>query len=126
MNIIVGYQEYLKRAEQTGLLDYYNIDIDLEKGMGTFCGKRKDRSQELKINFLLTEWMQTLASGEPMGLWKTKPYFMFRKCILAAGLRELFPSELGSMPYISEELWYQNKVNDEVVSQNLKLEGENE
>lgn len=101
-SIVVSYQEYLKRADKTGLLDYVNVEIENDdKGVptiGYFYGKRKDQSKEMKIKLLFKEWNL----GTP--IWSTKPFFMFEKCILAVGLRRLFPNEIATMPYIKEEV----------------------
>lgn len=119
-NVITNYYEYLKRADATGLLEYYNIEIENENGKptgrGTFIGKRKDQSKELVMDFWFREW----TSGQ--STWLTKPYFMFEKCILANGLRRLFPNELSNMPYVNEELWYWNKENEKEIQTNIQLE----
>ena len=112
-NIITNYEVYLKRADSCGLIDYYNIEITTGSNglpeIGTFTAKRKDWSKELKITYYFKEWTQ---NG---GIWNQKPFFMFEKCILANGLRRLIPNELGNMPYINEELWYQEQSNNQVI-----------
>ena len=123
-NVITNYYEYLKRADATGLLDYYNVKIEKdEKGLptiGWFIGKRKDQSKELKMEFAFKEW----TSGQ--STWLTKPFFMFDKCIVANGLRRLFPNELANMPYVNEELWYWNKQNEDIVKEHISKEQDKE
>lgn len=122
-NIVTNYYEYLKKADQTGLLEYQNIDIESEKDpvtgrempkKATFTGKRKDQTQEMK----LTIYFREFTSGK--STWLTKPFFMIDKCCLANGLRRLFPNELGNMPYVNEELWYFNKHNEEIVMDHIR------
>lgn len=119
-NIITNYYEYLKKADATGLLEYYNIDIEhkehqnkLIPTIGTFRAKRKDWNQELVMKFYFLEW----TTGQ--STWLSKPFFMFEKCILANGLRRLFPNEIANMPYINEELWYQSQSNEEIIRQHI-------
>ena len=119
-NIITNYEVYLRRADQSGLIDYYNIDIKTGSNglpeQATFIGKRKDWSKELKITYFFKEWAQT------GGIWAQKPFFMFEKCVLANGLRRLIPNELGNMPYINEELWYQEQNNNNVILEHIEAE----
>lgn len=122
LTVVTNYYEYLKRADATGLLSGYNVEIDLKSGIGKFTGYRKDWKIPLTMTFFLDEWKQLKKDGSPMGLWASKPYFMFEKCIIANGLRRLFPNELGNMPYINEELWYQNQQNEAVIKEHMALE----
>ena len=125
-NVITNYYIYLKKADETGLLDYYNIDIKtndngVPTGIGTFVGKRKDQSKEITMKFFFNEWRPKFTGS----LWDTKPYFMFEKCILANGLRRMFPNELGNMPYVNEELWYQNSLNEQIIEEHVENDNGN-
>ena len=119
-NVITNYYEYLKRADATGLVEYWNVKIESDqKGIptkGYFIGKRKDQSKEMVMEFWFKEW----TSGQ--SVWLTKPHFMFDKCIVANGMRRLFPNELGNMPYVNEELWYWNKQNEEIIKEHIESE----
>lgn len=99
--IVVNYYEYVKRAEKTGLLDYYNVDVIYKEGgsidKAVFTGKRKDWEKELVMVFPFNEW------SKPQANWKEKPHFMIEKVALANGLRRLFPNEIAELPYIKEE-----------------------
>lgn len=123
-NVITNYYEYLKRADATRLLEYYNIEIESDdKGIpikGWFVGKRKDQTKPLKMEFWFKEW----TTGQ--STWLTKPHFMFDKCIVANGMRRLFPNELGNMPYVNEELWYWNKQNEEIINEHISNEVKND
>lgn len=122
-NVITNYYEYIKRADATGLVEYYNVEMISDENdnliKAVFVGKRADRTRELKMEFYLREWNNNTA------IWKTKPRFMLEKCALANGLRRLFPNELANMPYINEELWYQNKQNEAIIKENYVLEQQN-
>lgn len=123
LTTVVGYQVYVKRAEQTGMLEYHKIEIERnEEGLpvkGWFIGKRKDRSQEFKMEFYFNEWKPKFG-----GIWNDKPTFMFQKVIYANGMRWLFPNELGELPYLQEELWYHNQQHQKDMIQNVKEEEE--
>lgn len=109
--VITGYQVYIQRAEQTKLLEYWNVDIQTKQDqhgnlvpqIGTFTCKRKDQTQPMKFSFIFNEWKQN------QGLWGSKPYFMFEKTIIANGFRKAFSVELGSLPYTQEEIWFFNQ-----------------
>lgn len=121
LQVITNYYEYLKRADATGLLEYYNVEIEENNSVptiGWFIAKRKDQSKELRMKFVFKEWNQA------QSLWLSKPFFMFDKCIIANGMRRLFPNELGNMPYVNEELWYWNKDNEEIIKEHIKQEQE--
>lgn len=124
LTTVVGYQVYVKKAEGTGLLEYHNIEIEKDENgvptRGWFIGKRKDRSKEFKMEFCFNEWKPKFG-----GIWNKKPTFMFQKVIYANGMRWLFPNELSELPYIQEELWYQNSQHQKDIEQNIK-EQENE
>ena len=99
--IVVNYYEYIKRAERTGLVDYYNVEVvyndngAIDKAI--FTGKRKDQSKEMIMVFPFKEW------AKPQAVWKDKPHFMIEKVALANGLRRLFPNEIAELPYTQEE-----------------------
>ncbi|MGL5204666.1 MAG: recombinase RecT [Metamycoplasmataceae bacterium] len=123
--IVVGYQTYIERAYATGLVDYYGADLIIPEGAEAkpmewsckFFIKRKDSTKEMTTTIYFKEF----TTGQ--STWLSKPKFMLEKCAIAVGMRRAFPLELGDMPYINEELWYHSKDNDDVVSQNINLEG---
>lgn len=119
-NILTNYYEYVKKADATGLLEYYEIDIEEQQYQGrtipkkaVFRGKRKDWTRELVITFYFNEW------NLGQSTWLSKPFFMFEKCVLANGLRRLFPNEIANMPYINEELWYQSQSNEAIIKEHI-------
>ncbi len=99
-NIIVGYENYLKRAERTGKLDGWKCWIDKddigEKAIIEI--KRKDQSLPVHWEVYRKEF------DKQQSTWKTMPMFMLKKVAIAQGFRLAFPDDLGGMPYIPEEL----------------------
>ena len=117
MSVVTGYEVYLKRAERTGDLEYWNITttgkIDVEHYWNsTFeavCTiKRKSRSKEFTWTLKFTQIApKDKADNTTIYLnafWKKDPEFMVKKCCMAQAHRIYFSDEMGSMPYIREEL----------------------
>lgn len=101
LQIVVNYYEYIKRADKTGLVDYYGVEVvyndDKSIDKAIFTGKRKDQTKEMVMVFPFKEWFKQQL------VWKEKPHFMIEKVALANGLRRLFPNEIAELPYTQEE-----------------------
>lgn len=98
-NIIIGYNAYLKRAEMTGLLGYWN---HWTEGSGkilamNFYHRFHIVSGPFRHEVYLAEYKQDTQ------IWRSKPITMIKKVAVAQGFRLAFPTEFGSMPYIQEE-----------------------
>ena len=119
MTPIISYYEFIKRADATGLIDYFYVDVELNENnypvKATFHGKRKDQSHEMRSVFVHKEW----STGK--STWVSKPTFMLEKVAIANGIRRLFPNELADMPYIQEEYWqdFNFKAQDEAIEKCL-------
>lgn len=96
MSIITGYEVYLKRAENTGLLEWWKVKTEGDEATVTI--KRKDWTEPFEWTVDREEYDLRRA------LWKTKPKFMLKKVAIATGFRLLFPEDLGGMPYTSDEI----------------------
>jgi phage recombination protein Bet len=110
-NIITGYEVYLKRAERTGNLEWWDAGVkkDGTEWVGYCTVKRRDRTQPTTIEAWFSEYNQNNA------IWKSKPRTMIRKVAIAQAFRMSFPDELGGMPYTSDEMG--DVVQAEVVSE---------
>jgi phage recombination protein Bet len=100
-NIIVGYEVYLKRAERTGLLEYWEATVKKDEAgewVGKCTIKRKDFSKPVTVEAWFSEYNQGTA------IWKTKPRTMIRKVAISQGFRMVFSDELGGLPYTSDEI----------------------
>lgn len=102
---IVGYETYLKRAERTGKLDGWDVDIEGEPpdASATITIHRKDRGHEIKWTAYYEDAVQRTKDGNVTSMWR-KWKFMLRKVAIAQGMRLAFPDELGGLPYTEEEL----------------------
>ena len=100
MNIITGYEVYLKRAERTGKLNGWECHTDGQgqqmKAVVTI--DRKDWEHPFKHEVYMSEY------NTGKSLWSTKPITMLKKVAMAQAFRLAFPDELGGMPYTSDEL----------------------
>jgi len=113
MQIVVGYEVYLKRAERTGKLDGWKAGINAAENYSWVKIWRKDWKEPFEWTVNLNEF------DKKQSTWKQIPSFMGRKVAIAQGFRLAFPDELGGMPYTEEE----HQVYDiDVEPQNVKPE----
>lgn len=99
-NIITGYEVYIKRAERTGKLDGWKVEVkgSMPSMTATITIYRKDWKMPFEHTVLFSEVKQ----NSP--IWQKQPTFMLKKVAIAQGFRLCFPDELGGMPYTSDEL----------------------
>ncbi len=97
-NIIVGYEVYLKRAEDTHQLEWWHAEMSEDGKIATCTIKRKDWTQPFIWIVERSEFDKGFAT------WKTMPKFMTKKVCIAQAFRLAFPKELGGMPYTAEEI----------------------
>lgn len=131
--VITGYQVYIERAEKTGLLDWWEVELieepiqTLETGKiinpipkplkAIFRGKRKDSSKEISFTYWFKEWDQHQA------VWSAKPFFMLEKIAISNSFRRWFPLELGGLPYTTEENWNNlEEANKQIERQNKTID----
>ena len=100
LSIIVGYESYIKRAERSGLLDGWSIKTE---GVGNDLKaivtiNRKDWRLPFVHETYFREYVQNNR------FWKEKPITMIKKVAIAQAFRMAFSSEIGGMPYTSEEI----------------------
>lgn len=112
LSIVTGYETYLKRAERSGLMNGWNVEISGQGDSRTakITIHRKDWGEPLIHSVILSEYK------EDNRMWKEKPMTMLKKVAMAQGFRLAFPDEMGGMPYAAEEL------PDEMTSETKKVE----
>ena len=105
-SIITGYEVYIKRAERTGLLNGWGVEI---KGSGedmsaviTINGK--DWTQPFKHEVYFSDSANRTKDGRLNSTWAKMPKFMLKKVAIAQGFRLCFSDELGGMPYTQDEI----------------------
>ncbi len=109
---VVGYQVYIKRAEESGRLEYWRIEeagevdhrsVPNSDYKVTLVVKRKDRPDEFRWSCRYAECVMLMESG-PNSMWRKRPYFMTQKCAIGQGFRLAFPDVLLDMPYVDAEI----------------------
>lgn len=110
-SIITGYEVYIKRAERTGKLDGWNVEIHGEgKDMSAVITiYRSDWKHPFKHEVYFVEAANRNKGGELNSVWSKMPKFMLKKVAIAQGFRLCFSDELGGMPYTSDELPQEEK-----------------
>lgn len=107
-SIITGYEVYIKRAERTGKLNGYKVDISgsiKENNLtATITIFRKDWEHPFQHEVYFEEVCQKTRDGRLNSIWSKMPKFMTKKVAIAQGFRLCFSDELGGMPYTADEL----------------------
>jgi hypothetical protein len=103
--IICGYQIYLQRALESGLIEYWSVEVDKgseptkrETWKGIFTARRKDWAKDFTWIVPMNEVDKKQAT------WNLMPEFLLKKNTLSQGMRMLIPEILGGMPFTSEEV----------------------
>lgn len=104
--IITGYEVYIKRAESTGMLDGWTVEISGEgpNMLSTITIHRKDWSKPFIHSVIFSEYVQNTKEGRPNKFWASKPRTMLKKVAISQGFRMAFPEILSGMPYTEDEL----------------------
>lgn len=106
-SIITGYEVYIKRAERTGKLNGWGVEVagEGDEMKATITIYRKDWSNPFTHVAYLPECIQySKKTGKPNAIWSKMPRFMLRKVAIAQGFRLCFSDELGGMPYTQDEV----------------------
>lgn len=105
-SIITGYEVYIKRAERTGKLDGWNMEVsgtgDEMKAVITIY--RNDWKLPFKHEVYFNEAATRKKDGQLNSAWTKMPRFMLKKVAIAQGFRLCFADELGGMPYTNDEI----------------------
>lgn len=100
--IVTGYEVYLKRAEASGKLEWWNVEIvDDTNGKpkkAVITIKRKDWQKEFKHEVYFSEVALSKAS------WIKMPRFMLKKVAISQGFRLCFPEQIAGLPNTVDEV----------------------
>lgn len=128
MQVLVGYEVYLKRAERSG--KYNGLEITSQGSVQTGDLRaivkvyRKDWTNPLIHEAYYNEYVQNKtiwkdgmkAGEEPNKFWASKPITMIKKVAISQAFRLAFPDEFDGLPYTSDEVVDQERVIDIVPS----------
>lgn len=96
VQIVVSYLEYIKRAERSGKLNGWKVEVQGDTARVTIY--RKDWQYPFVWEVSLAEVQKDTPT------WKQMPSFMLKKTAIAQAFRIAFPEELSHMPYTEEEI----------------------
>jgi phage recombination protein Bet len=95
LEIVVGYEVYIKRAERSGKLNGWKAE-NTDTG-AKITIKRKDWETPF-------EWeVENVEFDKKQSTWVTQPKFQIKKVAISQGFRLCFPDECGGLPYTKEE-----------------------
>ena len=105
-SIVVGYTTYIDRAERSGQLDGWHVELDDKENPteATITIYRKDWSHPFEWTVYLADVIKLKRDNTPQSTWATQLRFQLRKCTISQGFRLAFPSECGDLPYTAEEI----------------------
>jgi len=101
--IVIGYQVYIARANETGLLKGWSVALRK--------GDKEDRDISCTVEILRSDYtnpfqwtvfLKEVAGASP--IWMKMPSFMLRKVAISQAFRLCFPEHLGGLPYGEEEI----------------------
>lgn len=118
--IVVGYDVYVKKANEVKLLNGWNVKIEGEpdkrntwKAILTIY--RKDWEQPFIWEVYYPEVVQTRQGGEPNSQWAKAPRFMLKKVAIGQGFRLGVPEAFGGMPYMADELGLEEDISHQPI-----------
>ncbi len=94
---VVSYLVYVQRAEKTGLLNGWEVELSQDTKTATCIIYRKDWDRPFKWTVHLNEVKRDTRA------WREMPGFMLRKVCIAQAFRLAFPGATGELPYTPEE-----------------------
>lgn len=105
-SIITGYEVYIKRAERSGKLNGWNVEVSGtgEDMLAKITIYRKDWEKPFTHEVYFAEAANRNKAGELTSIWQKMPRFMLKKVAIAQGFRMCFSDELGGMPYTQDEI----------------------
>jgi phage recombination protein Bet len=106
MMLITGFEVYLKRAAESGLLDGYSARLEGEGDNLKAITEihRKDWKSPFIGEAYFTEVAQKDEKGELTSFWKRSGRYMLRKVCLSQSFRLAFPEVLAGLPYEGSEV----------------------
>lgn len=100
LNVITGYEVYLKKANQLRLLNGWKVDVigEGQNLKAVITIHRKDWKEPFIHEVFMNEYSQDNK------MWREKPITMIKKVAMAQGFRLCFTEEFDGMPYTTDEM----------------------
>lgn len=130
--LITGYQVYLERAYRSGLLKGWNVEFTGEGQdlAATIKIQRKDWDEPFTHTVYLKECIQYTNKWNDKDKryekiinsnWANKPRMMLSKVAVGQGFRWCFPTETGDLPYLDEEIHFDNDNDKQEEKPTIKM-----
>lgn len=119
-SIITGYQVYIDKANASWLLNWWACEIIKDKDWAIEGARviihRKDWDKpfvwEIDFDEFAWTYFDKYKKKQVLNrIWATKGKFMIKKVVIWQGFRLCFPSELGWLPYLAEEIAQDSEKN---------------
>jgi phage recombination protein Bet len=113
VQVVVSYLEYVKRAEKTGLLNGWEVEVGKDE-LGEYAIVRiyrKDWQYPFTWKTYLNEVKKDTAT------WKQMPIFMLKKVAITQAFRICFPNETSYLPYEEAEAGEQEQIETKTISE---------
>lgn len=135
LTIVTGYEVYIKRANESGLLTGFSVTSEpIEGEYVLFDESKKDwvmthvkpntgtyyRNMKCVATVTRKDWTnafthetflnEVVQNAQP---WKKQPMYMQKKVTLEQALRWVFPEQVGGLPYADDELPVEVKPTNE-------------
>ncbi len=110
LSIVTGYEVYIRKAEQSGLLSYWNImeaspETPLDKYWAKLVIRRRDKMDEQSWTTYYLECVQRKKDGKTItAFWQKQPRMMTKKVAMSQGFRLFFEDVMHGIPYTREEM----------------------
>ncbi len=109
LSIVTGYEVYIRKAEESGLLEYWTIEesdpvLPLEKYWAKLIIKRRDRINIQTWVSYYSESVQKKKNGQVNAFWQKQPRMMTKKVAMSQGFRLFFEDVMHGIPYTREEM----------------------
>ncbi len=109
LSIVTGYEVYIRKAEQSGLLEYWLVEESLpetpvEEYWAKLIIKRHDKAREQTWTTHYSEGVQRKKDGSVTAFWKKQPRMMTKKVAMSQGFRLFFEDVMHGIPYTREEM----------------------
>ncbi len=105
VKLITSYLVYIRKAEETGRLNGFRVDLGYDEKMGDYAEVtiyRKDWEHPFVWRVYMEEAKPRFKISEESP-WYRMPYFMLKKVAISQGFRICFP-ELRKLPYEEAEV----------------------
>lgn len=100
VQVVVSYLEYVKRAEKTGLLNGWEVEVGKDE-LGEYAIVKIYR-KDWEYPFTWKTYLNEVKKDN--STWKQMPIFMLKKVAITQAFRICFPSETSYLPYEEAEI----------------------